>query len=184
MWGFSSPTRDWTCAPTVEVRSLNHWTTREIPGDAATLDALRCFLVVKSMLLKNIPFFLNFRCYLLMSYNVRIHLSCSLSTYFFLHSSNIVIWLFKMHSYIYKSYIQIYTVNCGTIDCNRIIVILLYSALFFFPSLEQVLTVLRLRTGKQIFWVLTYLNMSPLHSYLFDSLGIFLSESHTKWCPL
>lgn len=56
-----------------------------------------------------------------------------------------------MHSYIYKSYIQIYTVNCGTIDCNRIIVILLYSALFFFPSLEQVLTVLRLRTGKQIF---------------------------------
>ena len=142
------------------------------------------YLVGKSMLLKNIPFFLNFRCFLLMSCNVRVPLSCSLSTYFFPHSSNIVIWLFKMHSYIYRPYIQVYTVNCGAIDCSRIMVILLYSALFFFPSLEQVLTVLRLRTGKQIFWVLTYLNMSSLHSYLFDSLGIFLSESHTKWCPL
>ena len=128
-------------------------------------------LVVKSMLLKNTPLFLNCRCYLLTSYKVRIHLSCSLSTYFFLHSI-IVIWLFKMHLYIYKSCIQVYTVNCRTTDCNRIIVILLYSY-FFFPSLEQVLMVLRLRTGKQIFWILTYLNMSSLHSYLFDSLGIF-----------
>ena len=90
------------------------------------------YLVGKSMLLKNIPFFLNFRCFLLMSCNVRVPLSWSLSTYFFPHSSNIVIWLFKMHSYIYRSYIQVYTVNCGAIDCSRIMVILLYSALFFF----------------------------------------------------
>ena len=31
MWNISSPTRDRTHAPTVEVWSLNHWTTREIP---------------------------------------------------------------------------------------------------------------------------------------------------------
>ena len=40
-WGFlaalrgmqdlSSLTRDRTCAPAVEVQSLNHWTTREVP---------------------------------------------------------------------------------------------------------------------------------------------------------
>ena len=28
---FSSPTRDWTCASAVEARSLNHWTTGEVP---------------------------------------------------------------------------------------------------------------------------------------------------------
>ena len=152
-------------------------------GKQLLLMLLAVHLVIKSMLLKNTPLFLNCRCYLLTSYKVRIHLSCSLSTYFFPHSSNIVIWLFKMHLYIYKSCIQVYTVNCRTTDCNRIIVILLYSY-FFFPSLEQVLMVLRPRTGKQIFWILTYLNMSSLHSYLFDSLGIFLSKSHTKWCSL
>ena len=28
---FSSPTRDWTCAPYRELQSLNHWTTKEDP---------------------------------------------------------------------------------------------------------------------------------------------------------
>ena len=32
MWDFSSLTRDWTCAHSLEARSLNHWTTREVPG--------------------------------------------------------------------------------------------------------------------------------------------------------
>ena len=32
MWGLSSPPRDGTCAAAVEVHSLNHWTTREIPA--------------------------------------------------------------------------------------------------------------------------------------------------------
>ena len=29
MWDLRSPTRDWTCAPCIGRRSLNHWTTRE-----------------------------------------------------------------------------------------------------------------------------------------------------------
>ena len=28
-----SLTRDWTCAPSVEAQSVNHWTSREIPAD-------------------------------------------------------------------------------------------------------------------------------------------------------
>ena len=32
MWDISSPTRGWTHTPTVEVLSLNHWTTREVPA--------------------------------------------------------------------------------------------------------------------------------------------------------
>ena len=32
MWDFSSPTRDWTCTPCTERKSLNHWTIREVPG--------------------------------------------------------------------------------------------------------------------------------------------------------
>ena len=32
MWDLSSPTRDQTHAPAVKVRSLNHWTTREVPS--------------------------------------------------------------------------------------------------------------------------------------------------------
>ena len=32
MWDLSSPTRDRTCAPCSERRSLNHWTTEEVPG--------------------------------------------------------------------------------------------------------------------------------------------------------
>ena len=35
MWDLSSPTRDQTCAPTVEVESLNRWSTREVPGGIA-----------------------------------------------------------------------------------------------------------------------------------------------------
>ena len=31
MWDLISPTRDGTRAPAVEVRSLNHWTAREVP---------------------------------------------------------------------------------------------------------------------------------------------------------
>ena len=31
MWDLSSPTRDQTHAPCIEVWSLNHWTTREVP---------------------------------------------------------------------------------------------------------------------------------------------------------
>ncbi|XP_032467668.1 ras-related protein R-Ras isoform X1 [Phocoena sinus] len=32
MWSLSSPTRDGTWAPALTARSLNHWTTREVPG--------------------------------------------------------------------------------------------------------------------------------------------------------
>ena len=32
MWDLSFPTRDQTCAPGVEAQSLNHWTTKEVPG--------------------------------------------------------------------------------------------------------------------------------------------------------
>ena len=32
MWDLSSPTQNQTCAPAVEVQSLNHWTTREVPN--------------------------------------------------------------------------------------------------------------------------------------------------------
>ena len=31
MWDFSSQTRDWTCIPWIGRRSLNLWTTREVP---------------------------------------------------------------------------------------------------------------------------------------------------------
>ena len=31
MGDLSSPTRDQTCAPAVEVQSLNHWIPREVP---------------------------------------------------------------------------------------------------------------------------------------------------------
>ena len=31
MWNLSSPTRDGTCIPCIGRRSLNHWTTREVP---------------------------------------------------------------------------------------------------------------------------------------------------------
>ena len=30
MWDLSSPTRDWTYTPALEVWSLNHWTTRDV----------------------------------------------------------------------------------------------------------------------------------------------------------
>lgn len=40
-----------------------------------------------------------------------------------------------MHSYIYRSYIQVYTVNCGTIDCNSII--FSCTALYFFFSFTR-----------------------------------------------
>lgn len=29
-WNLSSGTRDWTCAPALEVQNLNHWTAREV----------------------------------------------------------------------------------------------------------------------------------------------------------
>ena len=32
MWDLSSPTRDRTCTPCIERRSLNHWTAREVPS--------------------------------------------------------------------------------------------------------------------------------------------------------
>ena len=32
MWDLSSPTRDRTRTPCIGMRSLNHWTTREVPG--------------------------------------------------------------------------------------------------------------------------------------------------------
>ena len=32
MWDLSSPTRDRTCTPCIGRWSLNHWTTREVPG--------------------------------------------------------------------------------------------------------------------------------------------------------
>ena len=32
-WDVSAPSRDWTCAPAVGAGSLNHWTTREVPGE-------------------------------------------------------------------------------------------------------------------------------------------------------
>ena len=32
MWDFSSLTRDWTCTPDIERKSLNHWTIREVSG--------------------------------------------------------------------------------------------------------------------------------------------------------
>ena len=32
LWDLISPTRDQTCAPYIGRQSLNHWTTREIPG--------------------------------------------------------------------------------------------------------------------------------------------------------
>ena len=31
MWDLSSPTRDWIGTPCIGRRSLNHWTTREVP---------------------------------------------------------------------------------------------------------------------------------------------------------
>ena len=31
MWHLSSPTRDWTCAPSLEAWTLNHWLTKEVP---------------------------------------------------------------------------------------------------------------------------------------------------------
>ena len=31
MWDLSFLTREQTCAPAVDVQSLNHWTTREVP---------------------------------------------------------------------------------------------------------------------------------------------------------
>ena len=31
MWDLSSPTRDRTCTPCIEMQSLNHWTTKEVP---------------------------------------------------------------------------------------------------------------------------------------------------------
>ena len=31
LWGLGSPTRDGTHAPALEARSLNHWTSREVP---------------------------------------------------------------------------------------------------------------------------------------------------------
>ena len=31
MWNLSSPTMDWTRIPCIRMRSLNHWTTREVP---------------------------------------------------------------------------------------------------------------------------------------------------------
>ena len=37
MWDHSSPTRDQTLTLALEVRSLNHWTTREVPKEC-TLD--------------------------------------------------------------------------------------------------------------------------------------------------
>ena len=32
MWDFNSLTRDQTCTPCVGKRSLNHWTTRDVPA--------------------------------------------------------------------------------------------------------------------------------------------------------
>ena len=34
MWDLSSPIRDGTCTLCIEARSLNHWTTREVPSVA------------------------------------------------------------------------------------------------------------------------------------------------------
>ena len=33
IWDLSFPSRDWSCTPCIENRSLNHWTTREVPRD-------------------------------------------------------------------------------------------------------------------------------------------------------
>ena len=43
MWDLSSPSRDPTQAPALEVQSLNHCATREIP-DQPTLPVLRLLL--------------------------------------------------------------------------------------------------------------------------------------------
>ena len=32
MWDFSSPTRSWTCTPSIGKQSLNQWTAREVPN--------------------------------------------------------------------------------------------------------------------------------------------------------
>ena len=45
MWDLSSPNRDWTCSPCIGKRSLNHWTSREVPRrgniDTSSMKALR-----------------------------------------------------------------------------------------------------------------------------------------------
>ena len=41
MWDLSSPIRDWTWAPAVEMGSLNHWTNREFPIEALLHMSLR-----------------------------------------------------------------------------------------------------------------------------------------------
>ena len=39
MWDLSSPTRDQNHTPALEVDSLNHWNTREVPEDSVTPQA-------------------------------------------------------------------------------------------------------------------------------------------------
>ena len=48
MWDLSSPTRDWTCAPYIPRRSLNHWMSREVPS--------QCFLQFPNELMDGIWF--------------------------------------------------------------------------------------------------------------------------------
>ena len=45
MWDLSSLTRNQTYAPAVEVQSLNHWTTREVPFVAYFIPNSFCLLV-------------------------------------------------------------------------------------------------------------------------------------------
>ena len=45
MWDPSSPTRDWTRAPALEARSLNHWTTREVPERESESEICRLLAV-------------------------------------------------------------------------------------------------------------------------------------------
>ena len=56
MWDLSSPTRDQTQALRIEKRSLNHWTTREVPMDAGFMSYLEIFHIEVTEILPYIFF--------------------------------------------------------------------------------------------------------------------------------
>ena len=41
-WDLSSPARERTCTPVLEVQSLNHWTTRVVPTSLISSETLWC----------------------------------------------------------------------------------------------------------------------------------------------
>ena len=61
-WDLHSPTRDWTHTPCTERRSLNYWTTKEVPEDLAackwgcTLVWMRIHTCVKNTNIINLTF--------------------------------------------------------------------------------------------------------------------------------